>query len=81
MTSHECVFVEEQEPSARLILTPCLVCGTTAMDALDQLRRDVDRLAQAITNALAGGYDDPRDGFVITDHARELRAALVAETP
>ncbi len=31
---HECVFVEEQEPSGRLILPPCIVCGTTAMDAL-----------------------------------------------
>ena len=40
MTSgeHECVFVEEQEPSGRLILPPCIVCGTTAMDALEQLR-------------------------------------------
>jgi hypothetical protein len=35
---HECVFVEEQEPSGRLILPPCIVCGCTAIDALDQLR-------------------------------------------
>ena len=35
---HECTFVEEQEPSGRLILPPCLVCGLTAMDALEQLR-------------------------------------------
>jgi hypothetical protein len=35
---HECVFVEEQEPSGRLILPPCLVCGLTALDALEQLR-------------------------------------------
>lgn len=38
MSEHECVFVEEQEPSGRLVLPPCIVCGTTAMDALDQLR-------------------------------------------
>ena len=37
---HECVFVEEQEPSGRLILPPCLVCGMAAMDALEQLRGD-----------------------------------------
>lgn len=36
--AHECVFVEEQEPSGRLVLPPCLTCGTTAMDALEQLR-------------------------------------------
>lgn len=35
---HECVFVEEQEPSGRLILPPCVTCGLTAMDALAQLR-------------------------------------------
>lgn len=35
--THECVFVEEQEPSGRLILPPCLVCGLTALDALEQL--------------------------------------------
>lgn len=40
---HECVFVEEQEPSGRLILPPCLVCGTTAMDALTQLYEEVGR--------------------------------------
>lgn len=34
---HECVFVEEQEPSGRLVLPPCIVCGFTAMDALAQL--------------------------------------------
>lgn len=30
----ECCFVEEQEPSGRLIVGPCLGCGTSAMDAL-----------------------------------------------
>jgi hypothetical protein len=34
---HECVFIEEQEPSGRLVLPPCIVCGYTAMDALEQL--------------------------------------------
>lgn len=37
MTEHECVFVEEQESSGRLVLPPCIVCGLTAMDALEQL--------------------------------------------
>lgn len=36
----EHVFVEEQEPSGRLILPPCITCGLTAMDALEQLRSD-----------------------------------------
>ncbi len=47
--THECVFVEEQEPSGRLILPPCLVCGVTAMDALDQLRRDRDEARRYAT--------------------------------
>jgi hypothetical protein len=38
--THECVFVEEEEPSGRLILPPCIVCGCTAMDAVIQLRDD-----------------------------------------
>lgn len=37
IAEHECVFVEEQEPSGRLILPPCLVCGITAMDALAEM--------------------------------------------
>lgn len=31
---HEHQFVEEQEPSGRLILAPCLTCGLTAGDAI-----------------------------------------------
>lgn len=44
MSDHECVFVEEEEPSGRLILGPCLVCGYPAMDALLELKdkRDGD---------------------------------------
>lgn len=42
---HECVFVEEQEPEGRLILPPCLVCGCTAMDALNSLRVEAKREA------------------------------------
>lgn len=51
---HECVFVEEQEPSpdgnhpGRLILIPCIVCGLTAMDALERLREQNDGLALAV---------------------------------
>lgn len=42
MTDHECVFVEEQEPSGRLVLPPCLTCGLTAMDALETLTAGVN---------------------------------------
>jgi len=37
-SEHMCVFVEEAEPSGRLILPPCLECGATAMDAIEYLR-------------------------------------------
>jgi len=40
---HECVFVEEAEPNGRLILPPCLICGFTAMDALEQLSAEMKR--------------------------------------
>lgn len=42
VTEHECVFVEEQEPSGRLILPPCIVCGLAAMDALEQMKEEQD---------------------------------------
>jgi hypothetical protein len=34
---HTCTFVEEQEPSGRLIVGPCLDCGASAFDALKEL--------------------------------------------
>lgn len=36
-TTHDCVFVEEEEPSGRLVLPPCIICGCTALSALEQL--------------------------------------------
>lgn len=38
LNEHECVFIEEREPSGRLILPPCIVCGLAAMDAVEGLR-------------------------------------------
>lgn len=39
---HDCAFGEEQEPSGRRILGPCLICGRTALDALQEIRWMVD---------------------------------------
>jgi hypothetical protein len=55
--SHECVFVEEQEPSGRLVIPPCIVCGTTAMDALDTLVAERDRLAVDVKAAAEAHFD------------------------
>lgn len=44
MSDHECVFPEEQEPAGRLILAPCLTCGTTALDALGQMKNRIAEL-------------------------------------
>lgn len=44
--AHEHRFVEEQEPEGRLILAPCLICGLSAMDAMDQLREERDKLQE-----------------------------------
>ena len=38
-------FVEEEEPSGRRILGPCLLCGLAAGDALEALKAERDRLA------------------------------------
>lgn len=43
----EHTFVEEQEPSGRLVLPPCISCGFTAMDALDRLRAQLEEAADA----------------------------------
>ena len=37
-TEHEHVYAEEQEPSGRLIVVPCLVCGSSAMEALQEFK-------------------------------------------
>lgn len=37
-------FAEEREPGGRLILTPCLSCGMTAMDAMEAAKAEVKRL-------------------------------------
>lgn len=45
---HECSFPEEREPSGRLILAPCLICGLSALDAMKLVK---DRLAAAEARA------------------------------
>lgn len=52
--THECRFVEEREPSGRLVLGPCLVCGLTAMDALAQQREALDLAFRWIACQLPG---------------------------
>src|SRR4051812_49752796 len=41
---HQCSFPEEQEPSGRLILAPCLICGISAVDALSLFAKRVAAL-------------------------------------
>lgn len=58
--THECVFVEEQEPNGRLILGPCIVCNLSAMDALTQVREE---------GALwEGAYREEREKFSYLDN-------------
>lgn len=44
--NHEHRFVEEQEPEGRLILGPCLICDLSAMDAMEALRLERDKLQE-----------------------------------
>ena len=44
---HECTFAEEEEPSGRLILGPCLECSLPAMEIAQQLAEIRVKLAAA----------------------------------
>lgn len=52
---HQCSFPEEQEPSGRLILAPCLICGISAVDALSILAKRVAALEGALTDTIYWG--------------------------
>lgn len=45
---HECLFSEEQEPEGRLILTPCLQCGTSAFEALKTAKSENERIKEKV---------------------------------
>lgn len=64
---HECVFVEEQGPSGRVVLGPCLTCNLSAMDALEGLRKALQSIADK----------DPSRGF---DMVATASRALGEET-
>jgi len=49
----ECTFAEEREPSGRLVLGPCLGCGTPAMTALAEAKRNVEYQAMIAADWLA----------------------------
>jgi hypothetical protein len=73
--AHECRFVEEQEPSERLILSPCLICGVSAMDALSQLRWELDEVKQRMYLILSTIYST--HGYLVDgaiDTAAKFRA-------
>lgn len=40
MNEHTCEFPEEKTPGGRLLLGPCVFCGVSAMDAMNQLRSE-----------------------------------------
>lgn len=46
--THEHCFCEEQEPTGRLVLPPCVECGMTAMDAIIALRSNISLLEEEI---------------------------------
>ena len=59
MTNHECLFPEEREPNGRLILAPCLTCGTSALDAMSELKQVVTfRGRQVLAITPSDGSED-----------------------
>ena len=87
MTDHECTFVEEQEPSGRLILGPCLECGVAAIEAMADRK---DRIAQleAVVEAqeayiadLVAGDTSPEAGLRYQRRYDALAALEQKETP
>lgn len=48
MKKHECNFVEEQEPSGRLILGPCLICNVSAADAIKLAGEKIEKLHSSL---------------------------------
>ena len=59
MSEHKCVFVEEREPSGRLIVGPCLECNLSAFDALKQARQAA--IAEVVRTIRARGNVYMRD--------------------
>lgn len=70
-TEHECIFPEEREPEGRLILAPCLTCGTPAVDALAQLKDDV-RMWGDTAEGLVRDMRALADDFNANGNSREL---------
>lgn len=83
MSEHECVFPEEQEPSGRLILAPCLVCGCAAMDAMNQLRSEAEWVQPVLEDLAprlswwAGRVTDAPVEPLTEDEAAELSGLLL----
>lgn len=46
MAYHDCAFIEEREPSGRIIVGPCIVCGKSASAALATLRTEFEKLSR-----------------------------------
>jgi hypothetical protein len=73
VSAHECSFPEEREPSGRLILGPCLRCGTSAMDALADTIAKAGRLRLALRALLeACDPDGCTDLALARSHARSV---------
>lgn len=54
-------FAEEREPSGRLILTPCLSCGMSAMEGLAECQRERDAMSWHVAST------PKRDGLAAYD--------------
>lgn len=77
MSTHECVFPEEQEPSGRLILAPCLTCDLTALDALAQLRDEVE-MWSTTAKQVVSGMKRLADDFNANGNSRPLGDSTAA---
>lgn len=78
MSEHECVFPEEQEPEGRLILAPCLECGTPALEAIKEaatLKAELEAIRSESKRLAATAGKE-----LLAAHAQNERLVLAART-
>jgi hypothetical protein len=76
MNNHECNFCEEEEPSGRLILAPCLECGKSGAEALKLLDKQKQALVGAVKDCITICIAHQFKGAYWNNEVRKLQKIL-----